>query len=77
LAIGDPDSSGAALHGQEVGVGDAMAAKIRNALTLYAQLAKIENVEIRLHDSALQLAVPGNYLARASTSPWDAVILLA
>jgi hypothetical protein len=31
------------------GIGDAMAARIRNALTLYRPLGAVENVEIRLH----------------------------
>ena len=35
LALGDPDSANVALRGQEEGIGDAMPAKIRNALTLY------------------------------------------
>ena len=53
IALGDPDSACVAQRGQEEGIGDAMAAKVRNALTLYRPLMKTENVEIRLHQSVL------------------------
>jgi hypothetical protein len=53
LALGDPDSAAVAQRGQEEGIGDAIAAKVRNALTLYRAALKVENVEIRLHDTAL------------------------
>jgi transcriptional regulator with XRE-family HTH domain len=51
--LGDPDSAGIALRGQEEGIGDAMAAKIRNALTHYRSLMKLDDVEIRLHQTVL------------------------
>jgi hypothetical protein len=57
LALGDPDSSNVALRGQEEGIGDAMAAKVRNALTHYRPVAKSENVEIRLHQATLYNSV--------------------
>ena len=53
VALGDPDSGAIAERGAEEGIGDAMAAKIRNALTLYRPLLKCENVEIRLHQTIL------------------------
>lgn len=53
LALGDPGSSAIAQRGQEEGIGDAMAAKIRNALTLYCPLPEYESVEIRLHQTIL------------------------
>lgn len=53
LALGDPDSPSVALRGREEGIGDAMAAKIRNALKLYRPLIKSENVEIRIHIAVL------------------------
>jgi hypothetical protein len=53
LALGDPDSRGVAQRGQEEGIGDAMAAKVRNALTLYRPLSASGNVEIRLHQTVL------------------------
>ena len=53
FALGDPDSACVALRGQEEGIGDAMAAKIRNAITHYQPLTKSENVEIRLHQTVL------------------------
>lgn len=57
LSLGDPDSQCVALRGQEEGIGDAMAAKVRNALTLYAPLSKCENVEIRLHQTILYSSI--------------------
>jgi transcriptional regulator with XRE-family HTH domain len=53
IALGDPDSPQVALRGEEEGIGDAMPAKIRNALTLYRPLREVENIEIRLHRTVL------------------------
>jgi transcriptional regulator with XRE-family HTH domain len=53
LALGGPNAACVAQRGQEEGIGDAMAAKVRNALTLYRAAMKVGNVEIRLHDTVL------------------------
>lgn len=53
IALGDPDCEAVARRGQEEGIGDAMAAKVRNALTLYRSLLRSGNVEIRLHKTVL------------------------
>ena len=53
LALGDPDSDCIAERGQEECIGDAMAAKVRNALMLFRQLPKCETIEIRLHRTTL------------------------
>jgi transcriptional regulator with XRE-family HTH domain len=53
LALGDPAGVYVAMRGQEEGIGDAMPAKVRNALTLYRAALKVENVEVRLHDTVL------------------------
>lgn len=53
LALGDPDSAAVTQRGQEEGIGDAISAKVRNALTLCGATLKVENVEIRLHDTVL------------------------
>jgi len=53
IALGDPDGPHIADRGEEEGIGDAMAAKIRNALALYRPLAKTGNVQIRLHQTVL------------------------
>ena len=53
MALGDPDGPHAAERGQEEGIGDAVPAKIRNALTLYRPLRAVENIEIRLHSTVL------------------------
>jgi transcriptional regulator with XRE-family HTH domain len=50
IALGDPESSHAALRGGE-DIGDAVPAKIRKALALYQSVAGVENVEIRLHQT--------------------------
>jgi len=53
IALGDPDSAHVAARGDEEGIGDAMPAKIRNALTLYSSLRDTPNIEIRLHRTVL------------------------
>ena len=53
IALGDPDSPPVARRGDEEGIGTAMPAKIRNALTLFGPLAKAGDIEIRLHDAVL------------------------
>ena len=53
IALGDPDGPNVAERGEEEGIGDAMAAKIRNALTLYQPLCTVKNIEIRLHRTVL------------------------
>jgi hypothetical protein len=54
IALGDPEGANIAERGDEEGIGDAMAAKVRNALMLYRTvLGAVENVEIRLHRTAL------------------------
>jgi hypothetical protein len=53
IALGDPDGPHAAERGEEEGIGDAMPAKIRNALALYRPLRAVENIEIRLHRTVL------------------------
>jgi hypothetical protein len=53
IALGDPAGRHAAERGEEEGIGDAMPAKIRNALTLYRPLGAVENIEIRLHRTVL------------------------
>jgi hypothetical protein len=53
IALGAHDSPSVKERGEEEGIGDAMPAKIRNALVLYRPLAAIENIEIRLHQTVL------------------------
>jgi hypothetical protein len=53
VALGDPDSPSVKERGEEEGIGDAMPAKVRNALTLYSSLRSMENVDIRLHQTVL------------------------
>lgn len=53
VVLGDPGSAEVAARGEDEGIGDAMPAKIRNALTLYKPLREIPNTEIRLHRTVL------------------------
>lgn len=53
LLLGDPDSPHVAERGDEEGIADAMAAKIRNAIVLYRSLIGTPGIEIRLHRTVL------------------------
>ena len=53
ILLGDPDSEVVAQRGEDEGVGDAQAAKIRNALALYRPLRAADGVEFRFHRTVL------------------------
>lgn len=53
ILLGDPDGRYLADRGEEEGIGDAIAAKVRNAIVLYRPLLAVDGVEIRLHDTVL------------------------
>ncbi|MEV0283520.1 helix-turn-helix transcriptional regulator [Kribbella sp. NPDC050820] len=53
ILLGDPDDSHVAERGAEEGVGDAVAAKIRNAVVLYRDLPQVPGVEFRMHRTVL------------------------
>ena len=53
ILLGDPNSRAVADRGDAEGIGDALAAKIRNAIVLYRPLLAIGGIEIRLHDTVL------------------------
>ncbi|GAA3950133.1 DUF5919 domain-containing protein [Actinomadura viridis] len=53
ILLGDPDGACVAERGCDEGVGESMAAKIRNALVHYRALGEVDGVEIRLHDTVL------------------------
>ncbi|MFI6174468.1 XRE family transcriptional regulator [Nonomuraea sp. NPDC051191] len=54
ILLGDPESPQVARRGTDEGIGPAvMAARIKNALTLYRRLHDVPNVEIRLHRTVL------------------------
>jgi hypothetical protein len=57
IALGDPGRPNIAERGEEEGIGDAMPAKIRNALALYQPLRAVENIEIRLHRTVLHNSI--------------------
>jgi hypothetical protein len=53
ILLGDPNSRAVADRGTAEGIGDALAAKIRNAIVLYRPLLAVDGIEIRLHDTVL------------------------
>jgi len=53
ILLGDPDSDQVVLRGADEGINDGMAAKIRNAIVVYAPLRKLDGVELRLHSTVL------------------------
>lgn len=53
ILLGDPEGPHVSRRGEDEGIGDALAAKIRNALALYRPLRDVEGVEIRLHRTTL------------------------
>ncbi|MGI5416049.1 DUF5919 domain-containing protein [Actinomadura luteofluorescens] len=57
ILLGDPDGTCVAERGSDEGVGESMAAKIRNALVHYRALREVDGVEIRLHDTVLYNSV--------------------
>src|SRR5205814_628699 len=53
ILLGDPESPAVAERGEDEGVGEAMRAKILNALVLYKPLRAIESAEFRFHSTIL------------------------
>ncbi|MFC7328042.1 hypothetical protein [Marinactinospora rubrisoli] len=53
ILLGDPDSPQVRQRGEEEEIGDAMPAKIRNALVLYRPLLSVTGIELRLHSTVL------------------------
>jgi hypothetical protein len=79
ILLGDPDSPEVTQRGADEGVGDAMAARIRNTLVLLRPLVDVPGVEIRLHRTTLYNSIyradedllvnPHIYGQPASTAP--------
>lgn len=57
ILLGNPDSPHVAERGAGEGIGDAIAAKIRNALALYGALSEEANTEIRIHSTTLYASI--------------------
>ena len=53
ILFGEPDCAAVSQRGEEEGIGDAIAAKARNAIALYRPLRQLDGVEFRLHDTIL------------------------
>lgn len=60
ILLGDPDSPHVDTRGQDEGINEAMAAKIRNVIVLYRPLRETDGVEFRLHSTVLYNSI---YLA--------------
>jgi transcriptional regulator with XRE-family HTH domain len=57
ILLGDPNSPQVKQRGREEGIGDALAARARNALALFHPLLKIDGIEIRIHSTTLYNSV--------------------
>ncbi|MGW7002536.1 XRE family transcriptional regulator [Streptomyces sp. NPDC054933] len=57
LLLGDPDSEYVTTRGGEEGIGDALAARIRNAAVLLRSLDSAPGIEIRLHSTTLYSSI--------------------
>ncbi len=53
LVLGDPDCAAVALRGEEEGIDEAIAHKIRNVLVHYQPLVDVTGVDVRLHGTTL------------------------
>jgi hypothetical protein len=53
ILLGDPDDAHIAERGEEEGIGDAIASKIRNVMVLYRNLSDLPGVEFRMHRTVL------------------------
>ncbi|GIH91679.1 DUF5919 domain-containing protein [Planobispora siamensis] len=57
VLFGDPDSAEVAQRGADEGIGEGMAARIKNALVLFRPLLRLDSVELRLHRTVLYNSV--------------------
>jgi transcriptional regulator with XRE-family HTH domain len=57
LLLGDPDCPEVAQRGEDEGIGDSVAARIRNALALLGSLTAIAGVELHLHRTVLYTSI--------------------
>ncbi|WP_344836173.1 XRE family transcriptional regulator [Kribbella ginsengisoli] len=53
VMLGDPNDAHITERGEEEGIGDGLASKIRNALLLFRKLRETEGIEFRLHRTVL------------------------
>ncbi|PDP85624.1 XRE family transcriptional regulator [Glycomyces fuscus] len=57
ILLGNPEYSQVRQRGEEEGIGDALAARVRNALALFHPLAESDGIEIRTHSTILYNSV--------------------
>ncbi|HZM76718.1 MAG TPA: helix-turn-helix domain-containing protein [Candidatus Limnocylindrales bacterium] len=53
ILLGDPNSEEVAQRGADEGIGETMAARIRNAIVLYRPLRNVDGIEFRTHRTIL------------------------
>jgi hypothetical protein len=53
ILLGDPGSAHVSDRGEDEGIDEGMAGKIRTVILMYAPLRRLDSVEIRLHDTVL------------------------
>ena len=53
ILLGDPECAEVASRGAEEGIGDAMAAKVRNTLAFYVPLRDVQGIEVHFHRTTL------------------------
>lgn len=57
ILLGDPDCEAVRLRGDEEGIGDAVAIKVRNSLDLYRPVAGCQGIDVRVHATTLYTSV--------------------
>jgi hypothetical protein len=58
ILVGDPDSQAVIVRGYDEGIGDAVAIKVRNAITLLKkQLGKAKGITVRAHGTTLYTSI--------------------
>lgn len=58
IAFGDPDSANVRSRGDEEGVGEGLAARIRYALTWQKSILNTANIDVFFHDTVLYNSIP-------------------
>jgi hypothetical protein len=53
VVLGDPDSPHVTQRGDDEGIGEAMASKVRNVLAFYKDLRGVDNVSVHFHSTTL------------------------
>ncbi len=57
ILLGDPDSPAVCARGDEEGIGEALAAKVRNVLVYLGPLGAVDGIDLRLHATTLYATI--------------------